>query len=84
MFGNDSNKSIHDEIRKLILVIFGTIESRTFCLLICFQKTYKIYKTVILPVLYGCKIWSLTLREEHSRRVFENRVLRILGPKENV
>jgi hypothetical protein len=26
----------------------------------------KIYKTVIVPVvLYGCKTWSLTLREEH-------------------
>ena len=25
----------------------------------------KIYKTIILPiVLYGCEIWSLTLREE--------------------
>jgi hypothetical protein len=34
-------------------------------------------------VLYGCEIWSLTLREEHRlRRVFENRVLRgIFGPK---
>jgi hypothetical protein len=43
----------------------------------------KIYKTVILPVvLYGCVTWSLTLREEHRLRVFENRVLRrIFGPK---
>jgi hypothetical protein len=33
-------------------------------------------------VLYGCKTWSLILREEHRLRVFENRVLRgILGPK---
>jgi hypothetical protein len=32
----------------------------------------RIYKTVILPVvLYGCKAWSLTLREEHRVRVFE-------------
>jgi hypothetical protein len=37
----------------------------------------KIYKTIILPVvLYGCETWSPTLREEHKRRVFENRVLR--------
>jgi hypothetical protein len=37
----------------------------------------KIYRTIILPVvLYGCEIWSLTLREEHRLRVFENRVLR--------
>jgi hypothetical protein len=25
---------------------------------------------------YGCETWSLTLREEHRLRVFENRVLR--------
>jgi hypothetical protein len=37
----------------------------------------KIYKTIILlVVLYGCETWSLTLREEHRVRVFENRVLR--------
>jgi hypothetical protein len=43
----------------------------------------KIYKIIILPlVLYGCEIWSLTLREEHRLRVFENRVLRrIFGAK---
>jgi len=43
----------------------------------------KIYRTIILPVvLYGCETWSLTLREEHRLRVFENRVLmRIFGPK---
>jgi hypothetical protein len=43
----------------------------------------RIYKTIILPVvLYGCETWSLTLREEHKLRVFENRVLRrIFGPK---
>jgi hypothetical protein len=43
----------------------------------------RIYKTKILPVvLYGCETWSLTLREEHRLRVFENRVLRrIFGPK---
>jgi hypothetical protein len=37
----------------------------------------KIYRTIILPVVsYGCETWSLTLREEHRLRVFENRVLR--------
>jgi hypothetical protein len=43
----------------------------------------KIYKTIILPVvLYGCETLSLTSREEHRLRVFENRVLRrIFGPK---
>jgi hypothetical protein len=43
----------------------------------------KTYKTTILPVvLYGYETWSLTLREEHRLRVFENRVLRrIFRPK---
>ncbi|KAJ4436469.1 hypothetical protein ANN_16500 [Periplaneta americana] len=43
----------------------------------------RIYKTVILPVLlYGCETWTLTLREEHRLRVFENKVLRkIFGAK---
>jgi hypothetical protein len=41
----------------------------------------KIYKTIIYH-LYGCETWSLTLREEHRLRVFENRVLRgVFGPK---
>jgi hypothetical protein len=43
----------------------------------------KLYETLILPIiLYGCETWSLTLREEHRLRVFENRELRrIFGPK---
>jgi hypothetical protein len=36
----------------------------------------KIYRTIILPVLYGCETWSLTLRDERRLRVFVNRVLR--------
>jgi hypothetical protein len=33
-------------------------------------------------VLHGCETWSLTLKEEHELRVFENGVLRrIFGPK---
>jgi hypothetical protein len=45
--------------------------------------TKNFIKTIILPVvLYGCETWSLTLREEHRLKVFENRVLtRIFGPK---
>jgi hypothetical protein len=43
----------------------------------------KIYKTAILPVVtHGCEAWSLTVREEHRLKVFENRELRrIFGPK---
>ena len=41
------------------------------------------HRTIILPVvLYGCETWSLTSREEHRLRVFQNRVLRrVFGRK---
>ncbi|KAJ4426317.1 hypothetical protein ANN_27131 [Periplaneta americana] len=43
----------------------------------------RIYKTVTLSVvLCGCETWTLTLREEHRLKVFENKVLRkIFGAK---
>jgi hypothetical protein len=31
---------------------------------------------VLFVGVYGCETWSLTLREEHRLRVFENRTLR--------
>jgi hypothetical protein len=45
--------------------------------------TVKLKKNLILPVvLCGCDTWSVSLREEHRLRVFENRVLRrLFGPK---
>jgi hypothetical protein len=43
------------------------------------NKKIRIYKTmVLLLVLYGCKTWSLALREKHKLRVFENMALGIL------
>jgi hypothetical protein len=43
----------------------------------------KIHRIIILPiVLYGCETWSVTLREEHGLRVFENRAMKkIFEPK---
>jgi hypothetical protein len=43
----------------------------------------KIYRSIILHVvLYEYETWSLTLREEHRLKLFENRVLnRIFGRK---
>jgi hypothetical protein len=42
-----------------------------------------LYKTIILRVvLYGCETKSLTVKEEHRLKVFENRMLRrLFGPK---
>jgi hypothetical protein len=64
-----------------------TVQSKAFCLPVYCKKKLKmrIYKTIILAVvLYGCETWSLTLKEKHRLRVFENKVLRrIFGPKRN-
>ena len=61
---------------------FGA-ESFVFHLAIPKKLKIKIHRTIILlVVLYGCGTWSLTLREEHKLRMFENRVLRrIYEPK---
>jgi hypothetical protein len=41
----------------------------------------KTHRTIIMPVLYGCETWSLTLREKRILRVFDNRASRrIFGP----
>jgi hypothetical protein len=60
-----------------------SVQSLLYSRLLSRNVKVKIYKTIILSVvLYGCETWSLTLREEHRLRVFENRVLRrIFGPK---
>jgi hypothetical protein len=40
-------------------------------------SSHEMDRIIILPVvLYGCETWSLTVREGHKPRVFENRVLR--------
>jgi hypothetical protein len=61
---------------------YHSVQSLLSSRLLSRNAKVKIYRTIILPVLYGCETRSLTLREEHSLRVFENRVLRrIFGPK---
>jgi predicted negative regulator of RcsB-dependent stress response len=45
-------------------------------------KTEICITIILFVVWYGFKTWSLTLREKHRLRMFENRVLRkIFGPK---
>jgi hypothetical protein len=64
--------------------MLATVQLRSF-LSSCLCKSLKmiLYKTLILSVVfYGCTTSSLTPREEHRLRVFENRVLRrIFGSK---
>jgi hypothetical protein len=81
-----NQNDIHDEIKSRLNsgnACYHSVQNLLSSLLISKTLKIKIYKTVILPVgLYGCETWSLSLREEHRLRVFENRVLkRIFGPK---
>jgi hypothetical protein len=81
-----NQNDIHDEIKNGLNAenaCYYSVQNLFSSRLISKTLKIKIYKTVILPVvLYGCETWSLTLREEHRLRVFENRVLRkIFGPK---
>jgi hypothetical protein len=56
----------------------------SFLSVCCPSVKVKIYRIIILPVvLCGCETWLLTFGWEHMLRVFENRVLRIFGPKKN-
>jgi hypothetical protein len=77
---------MHKEIKSRLNLgnaCYHLVQSLFSCRLLSRNVKVKIYKTIILPVvLYGCETWSLTLREEHRLRVFENRALRrIFGPK---
>jgi hypothetical protein len=65
---------IQEEIKRRLN--YHSVQKLLSSLLLCKNIEIRIYKTIILPVvLYGCKTWFLTLREEHRLRVFENRVL---------
>ena len=84
-----NQNSIQKEIKsrlKLGNACYHSVQNLLSSSLLSKNLKIKIYRTVILPVvLYGCETWSLTLREEHRLRVFENRVFRrILGSKRDV
>jgi hypothetical protein len=77
---------IQEEIKRRLdsgNVCYHSVQNLLSSRLLSKNLKIRIYKTIILPVvLYGCETWSLTLREEHRLRAFENRVLRrIFGPK---
>jgi hypothetical protein len=68
---------------KRLTACYHSVHSLLSSRLLSRNVKVKTCKTVILPVVwYGCETWSLTLREEHTVRVFGKRVLsRIFGPK---
>jgi hypothetical protein len=74
---------IQKEIKGRLNFVYACYHSFQNALSVVENVKVRIYKTIILHmVLYGCETWSLTLREEHKLKVFENRVLRrTFGPK---
>jgi hypothetical protein len=81
-----NQNSIQEEIKMRLNygnACYHSVQNLLLSHLLSNNVNVRIYKTIILPVvLYGWETWSLTVREEHKRRVFENRVLRrIFGPK---
>jgi hypothetical protein len=79
--------SIHEEIKCRLTsgnACCHSVQNLLSITLLCKNVKVKINRAIILLVLYGCKSWSLTLREEFMLRVFENKVLRrIFGSKRN-
>ena len=75
-----NTNDIHDEIKSRINMgnaCYYSLEKILLSHLLSKKLKVNTYKTIILPVvLYGCETWSLTLREEHRLRVFENKVFR--------
>jgi hypothetical protein len=76
---------MNEEIKRLNSgnACYHSVQSLLYYRLLSRNIKVNMYTTKILPVvLYECETWSLTLREEHRLRVFEDRVLRrIFGPK---
>jgi hypothetical protein len=81
-----NRNSIQEEIKSRLksgITCYHLVQNFLSSSLLSKNIKITLYRTIILPVvLYGCEIWSLTLREEHGLRVFENGVLRrLFGPK---
>ena len=76
-----NQNSIQKEIKsrlKLGNACYYSVQNLLSSRLLSTNLKFKIYRTIILPVvLYGCETWSLTLREERRLRVFG----RIFGPR---
>jgi hypothetical protein len=70
---------IQEEIKRRLNsdnACYHSVQTLLSSLLLSKNVKVRIYKTIILPVvLYGCETWSLTVRDEHKLRVFENRVV---------
>jgi hypothetical protein len=69
---------IHEEIKSRLNSgnsCYRSVQSLLSSRLLSRNVKVKMYKTIILAVaLYGCETWSITLKEKHRLRVFENNI----------
>jgi hypothetical protein len=77
---------IKEEIKRILNsgnACYQSVQNLLSSRLLSKNVKVRIYKTIILSVvLYGYETLSLTVKQEHKLRVFENRVLREkFGPK---
>ena len=62
-----NQNSIQEEIKRRLKsgkACYHSVQKLLSSSLLSKNLKIKIYRTIILPVLYGCETWSLTLREE--------------------
>ena len=80
-----NQNSIQEEMKgrlKLWNACYHLVQDLLSSSLLSKNLKIKVYRTIILPAVYGCETWSLILGEERRLRVFEKRILRrIFGPK---
>ena len=80
-----NQNSIQEEIKsrvKLWNACYNSVQDLLSSSLLNKNLKIKVYRTIILPTVYGCETCSHILGLERRLRVFENRILRrIFGPK---
>jgi hypothetical protein len=80
-YQTDHQNFVQEEIKRRLnsgIASYHSFKNPLFFTLLSRNVKIRIYKTLILL----CETWSLTLREEHRLRVFENRVLwKIFAPR---
>jgi hypothetical protein len=71
---------IHKEIKRRLKLgdaCYHAVQNPASSCLLSKNIRIKRYKIIILPVvLCDCEAWSLTIRKQHTFKVFENRVPR--------
>jgi hypothetical protein len=83
-----NQNSIQEEIKRSLKSgnsCYYSLQNLLSSTLLSKNLNTEMYRTINLPVsLYGCEIWSLTLKVVHRLRVSENGVLRrIFGSRRN-